>query len=708
MAKSLDVIFKPRSVAVIGASTRAGSLGRNLFDKMLAADFNGPIYPVHPTATYVHSVKAYPSILEVPDPVDLAVIVVPRDQVLAAVQQCAQKGVKGLIVITAGFKETGAEGAAREKALLKIVKTHGMRMVGPNCMGVMCTDPEIRLDATFAGAYPPAGKVAFASQSGALGVTILDYASSLQLGVSMFVSLGNKTDISGNDLLEYWQDDENVGVILMYLESFGDPRRFVQLAREVSRRKPIVMVKSGRTEAGARAVSSHTGAVAGTDLAYDALFTQCGVLRANTIEEMFDFAMGLANQPLPAGDRVAIITNAGGPAIMATDACENLGLRLAPLSTVTQQRLREKLLPEASVANPIDLLPVANADDYQFTLEQILQDENVDAVIVISVPPISADAVKVARRISTVAENSGKTVLGCFMGVKGLAAQGHEELQKQTIPAFSFPESAARALGAMVRYAKWKERKTDDFPSFAVQREIVTEMINAAQKSGRAQLQDWEAFQVLAAYGIPVVSHQICRHLDEILNAAQQLGYPVVLKVSSPEVIHKSDIGGVQLNLRNESDLGIAFHKLTMQLQARQIPSEKIKYLVQSMISGGREVLLGINSVPTFGSIIAFGLGGIYVEALKDVALRVTPLTSEDAHDMVQSIRGLAILQGVRGEKPVAFEKLYEIILRLSQLAQDFPEIVEMDVNPFLLFHEEEKGAAVDVRMRIGDVVNLN
>ena len=708
MAKSLDVIFKPRSVAVIGASTRAGSLGRNLFDKMLAADFNGPIYPVHPTATYVHSVKAYPSILEVPDPVDLAVIVVPRDQVLAAVQQCAQKGVKGLIVITAGFKETGAEGAAREKALLKIVKTHGMRMVGPNCMGVMCTDPEIRLDATFAGAYPPAGKVAFASQSGALGVTILDYASSLQLGVSMFVSLGNKTDISGNDLLEYWQDDENVGVILMYLESFGDPRRFVQLAREVSRRKPIVMVKSGRTEGGARAVSSHTGAIAGTDLAYDALFTQCGVLRANTIEEMFDFAMGLANQPLPRGDRVAIITNAGGPAIMATDACENLGLRLAQLSSTTQQRLRQKLLPEASVTNPIDLLPAAIEDDYQFTLEQILQDENVDAVIVISVPPISADAVKVARHISTVAEQSDKTVLGCFMGIKGLAAQGHAELQKQTIPAFSFPESAARALGAMVRYAKWKERKTDDFPGFAVQREAVAEMIHAAKKSGREQLSDGEAFQVLAAYGIPIVSHQICRHLDEILNAAQQLGYPVVLKISSAEVIHKSDIGGVQLHLRNESDLGIAFHKLTMQLQARNIPPEKIQYLVQRMITGGREVLLGINSTPAFGSIIAFGLGGIYVEALKDIALRVTPLTREDAHDMVQSIRGLAILQGKRGEPPVAFEKLYESILRLSQLAQDFPEIVEMDINPFLLFAEAEKCAAVDVRMRIGDAVNLN
>ncbi len=698
--KSLDVIFKPQSVAVVGASTRAGSLGRNLFDKMLAADFNGPIYPVHPTAKYVHSVKAYPTILEVPGPVDLAVIVVPREQVLPAVQQCAQKGVKGLIVITAGFKETGSDGAAREKALMEIVNAHNLRMVGPNCMGVICTDPNIRLDATFAGAYPPSGKIAFASQSGALGVTILDYAGSLNLGVSMFVSLGNKADISGNDLLEYWRDDSAVNVILMYLESFGNPRKFVQLAREVSRRKPIVMVKSGRSEAGARAVSSHTGAIAGADLAFDALFAQSGVLRANTIEEMFDFAMGLANQPLPKGDRVAIVTNAGGPAIMATDACESLGLRLAQFSPALRQRLRARLLPEASVANPVDLLPAANEDDYQFSLEQILQDEGVDAIIAISVPPISADAIKVARRISAVAAKSNKTVLGCFMGIKGLAAAA-AELQKQAVPAFSFPESAARALAAMVRYAQWRARKIGEFPSFAVDRDAAAKIITAAKQTGRQQLTDWEAFQILMAYGIPIVGSKFCRHLDEVLEASHALGYPVVLKVSSPEVIHKSDIGGVQLDLRNDSDLGMAFHKLTLRLQTAGIPPEQIQFLVQKMVEGGREVLLGINQAPAFGSIVAFGLGGIYVEALKDIALRVTPLTTEDAPDMVQSIRGLAILEGVRGEKPVAFDKLYETILRLSQLAQDFPEIVEMDINPFLFFHEAEKCAAADVRIKI-------
>jgi acetyltransferase len=356
-------------------------------------------------------------------------------------------------------------------------------------------------------------------------------------------------------------------------------------------------------------------------------------------------------------------------------------------------------LPEASVSNPVDLLPAANEDDYQFTLEQILQDDGVDAVIVISVPPISADAIQVARRISAVAEQSTKTVLGCFMGVKGLASAA--ELQKQAVPAFAFPESAARALAAMVRYTQWRERKTGDFPMFNVRREIAAEIIMAAKKTNREQLTDWEAFRILTAYGIPMVGTKICRHLDEVFDASHALGYPVVLKVSSPEVMHKSEIGGVQLDLRNDSDLGMAFHKLTMRLQAAGIDPEAVQFLVQHMVEGGREVLLGINQIPTFGSIVAFGLGGIYVEALKDIALRMTPLTTEDAQDMVQSIRGLAILQGVRGEKPVAFDKLYETILRVSQLAQDFPEIVEMDINPFLLFHEPEKCAAADVRMRI-------
>jgi len=696
----LDGIFRPRSVTVIGASRRPGSIGRALFDKLLRADFNGPVYPVHPQAAYVGGVKAYPSLHDVPGPVDLAVIVVPRAQVLAAAQQCGEKGVKGVIVITAGFKEIGPEGAALEQELLAIVRRYNMRMIGPNCMGVICTDPDIRLDATFAGTYPERGNIAFASQSGALGVTILDYAASLNLGVAMFASIGNKADISGNDLLEYWKDDPSIGVILMYLESFGRPGKFVQLAREVTRSKPIIVVKSGRTASGARAVSSHTGALTGSDAAFDALFAQCGVLRANSIEEMFDFAMGLANQPLPAGNRVAIITNAGGPAIMATDACENLGLRLASLSAPTQARLREKLLPEASVRNPVDLLPAANEQDFTFALEQVLQEDEVDAAIVIFVPPLVTGVYEVTRGIAQVASRFNKPVVGCLMGMRGVAS-GFEELKRNRIPAFPFPESAVRCLAAMAHYAHWRQRPITMPLRFAVDHAAVQQVVQQAQREQRGHLHDSEAFRVLAAYGIPTAGVALCRDWETVQQAALQLGYPVVLKLSSREVLHKTEVKGVRLNLRSRDELAAAFLDLQAQVSALGLAKEQTRFLVQRMLSGGREVLFGLHAMPTFGAVLAFGLGGLYVEALKDIVLRAVPLSVEDAQAMVQGIRGAAILQGVRGEAPVAFDKLVEVLLRLSQLAGDFPAIVEMDINPFLAFPEAEKCAAVDVRMRI-------
>lgn len=698
--RTLDGIFKPRSVAVIGASRRLGAIGRALFDKLLRADFNGPVYPVHPRAEYVGGVKAYPTLHEVPGPVDLAVIVVPRPEVFAAARQCGEKGVKGLIVITAGFKEIGPEGAAQEQELLAIVRRYGMRMIGPNCMGVICTDPGIRLDATFAGTYPERGNIAFASQSGALGVTILDYAASLNLGVSMFASIGNKADISGNDLLEYWRDDDSINVILMYLESFGRPSKFVQLAREVTRTKPIVVVKAGRTESGARAVSSHTGAITGSDAAFDALFAQCCVLRANSIEEMFDFAMGLANQPLPAGNRVAIITNAGGPAIMATDACENLGLRLASLSAATQARLREKLLPEASVRNPVDLLPAAGEQDFTFALEQVLREEEVDAALVIFVPPLVTGVFEVTRGIAQVAGSFNKPVVGCLMGMRGVAT-GFAELKRNRIPAFPFPESAVRCLAAMARYASWRRSPVTVAPRFPVKQVAVQEIVQQARSERREHLHDSEAFRVLQAYGIPAAGVAPCRDWEAVQQAALQLGYPVVLKLSSSEVLHKTEVKGVRLNLRTRDELAAAFLDLQAQVSALGLAKEQTRFLVQRMLTGGREVLFGIHAVPNFGAVLAFGLGGIYVEALKDIILRAVPLSVEDAQAMVQGIRGAAILQGVRGEAPVAFAQLSEVLLRLSQLAEDFPELAEMDINPFLAFPEAEKCAAVDVRMRI-------
>jgi acetyltransferase len=543
----MDAVFKPKSVAIIGASARRGSIGREIFDKLLAAEFNGPVYAVNNRVPVIHSIPTFPSVGAIPGPVDLAIIAVPRDAVEQIVIECAEKAVRGLVIITAGFKETGAEGAALESRIMGIVKSHDMRMVGPNCMGVICTDPEICLDATFAPTVPRRGNVGFVSQSGALGATILEYANSLNLGVSMFASIGNKADISGNDLLEYWEDDESIKVILMYLESFGNTRRFVQLAREVSRHKPIVIVKSGRTVAGAHAVTSHTGSIAGTDAAYDALFAQCGIIRANTIEEMFDVAMVLANQPLPrvAGGevtRVAIVTNAGGPAIMATDACGENGLPLASLSAATQEILRRYLPPAASVKNPVDLLAAADEKDFRFALEQVLADENVDAAIVIFVPPIVTDAEKVAQSIASVAGKFHKPVLGCFMGVKGVSSSV-EELQRARIPTYAFPESAVAALAAIDRYARWRLRMPGAPVKFEVDLDAVQKIIQQARLEKREELSDEEAYAILLAYGIPVAAYALGNTWQDVRAAARTIGFPVALKVSISGLSHKTEIG---------------------------------------------------------------------------------------------------------------------------------------------------------------------
>jgi acetyltransferase len=546
----------------------------------------------------------------------------------------------------------------------------------------------------------------------------LEYANSLNLGVSMFASIGNKADISGNDLLEYWRDEDSVHVILMYLESFGNPRRFVQLAREVSRRKPIVIVKSGRTAAGARAVTSHTGAIAGADAAYDALFAQCGIIRANTIEEMFDVAMLLANQPLPAVSpeqaqrgvpctRVVIVTNAGGPAIMATDACEANGIPLARLSPQTQELLRRQLAPAASVKNPVDLLAAADEKDFRFVLEHVLRDENVDAAIVIFVPPIVTEAEKVAQSVAAVSGHFKKPVLGCFMGVKGVSASV-EELQRARIPTYAFPESAVVALAALDRYARWRTKSPGELVTFDVDREIVTKIIKAAKSENREHLSDEEAFAVLRAYGIPVAATVRCSTWQEIEAAAREIGFPVALKISSAKLIHKTEIGGVQLDLHNSQELRSAFEDLQKRARAHEIDLRQAIFVVQKMIAGGREVLIGLQSMPNFGALVVFGLGGIYVEAVKDVVLRIAPLTRRDAEEMVQSIRGASILRGVRGAPPVDFEKLVEVLLRASQLSQDFPEIIEMDINPFMAFDRPEKCVAADARMRIaGETLSI-
>ncbi len=696
----LDYIFKPRALAVIGASRKKGSIGWEILHNIIEYEFNGKVFPVNPHADVIHSIKCFPSVLDIPDPVDLAIIVVPKEEVLRVVDECGRKGVRGLVVITAGFKETGPAGLEREQQLLHKVRQYGMRLIGPNCMGVINTDPNVRLNATFAPARPLPGRIGFTSQSGALGAAILNVAERLGLGFSMFVSMGNKADVSGNDLLEYWENDPQTDVILMYLESFGNPRKFTQLARRITKKKPIIAVKAGRTAAGARAAFSHTGALAGQDIATEAVLEQCGVLRALSIEDLFDIAMAFVHCPIPRGNRVVILTNAGGPAIMATDACVSFGLKIAELSPRTRAHLRLRLPEECAVENPIDLIASANAETYRFALDLALSDENVDAAIVIFVTPLMVDPHEIAEAIAEMTSQHEKPVLGVFMASEDFFRQMHQRPHR-TFPIYQFPESAARALSALVTYREHRDRIEGELRTFEVEREIVEQLFAAVRREGRTELNSAEALTVLDAYGLPVCRFGFARTLKDALTAAHEIGYPIVVKVMAHTLTHKSEIGGVIVDVRTDEELIRSFQTLLERVERHGLSEMFQGVLVQEMIRGGREVILGIAQDPQFGPLIMFGLGGIYVESLADIAFRIWPITDRDAYEMIRSIRSFALLKGTRGEPPVDLSLLEEALMRLSQLAGDFPEIAELDVNPFLASPVPGASKAVDARIRL-------
>lgn len=699
MEPSLDPLFRPESVAVIGASRNPGTIGFQIVDNLVRHGFQGIVYPVNPNARFIHSFPAFPSISAVPGPVDMAVVVVPKESVLKVVDECGQKGVKGVVVISAGFREVGAEGLGREEVLVEIVRRHGMRLVGPNCMGVMNTAPEVSMNATFAPTMPPAGGTSFLSQSGALGVTILDYAAEYGIGIRQFASIGNKPDVSGNDLLEYWEDEPGTRLILMYLESFGNPKHFIPIARRISRKKPIAVVKSGRTMAGARAASSHTGALVGTDLAIDALLAQCGVLRAQSIEELFDLAMAFEDLPPPAGNRVAIVTNAGGPGIIIADTCESLGLEVVELASETQARLRGIFPAEASVRNPVDMIASATGESYEVALRIILEDPGVDAAIAAFVPPLGVKQADIASSIvAAVESNRDKPVLAVLMGREGLP-QGIAQLNNAGIPAYRFPESAARALAAMHRHRVWSQRPCLEPEIFDVDREAVAEIFDRALASGRTQLDEVEALNVFDAYGIPTIPHRIADSEEGAVRAASDIGFPVVLKVISPDVIHKSDAGGVRVDLRSEEEVREAYRTIHRSIGEKHRGARIHGVLVERFQREGREVIIGMSSDPRFGPILMFGLGGLYVEALKDVEFRVHPVTRTDADEMIRAINGFSILQGIRGEPPSDLETLAEVIQRISQLVGDHDRIAELDLNPFMAL--EEGGVAVDARLTL-------
>jgi acetyl coenzyme A synthetase (ADP forming)-like protein len=704
---SLRPFFRPRSVAVVGASRDPSSIGYRLLNALVANRVHGPVYPVNPKATEIGGIRAYPTVRDLPEPVDLAVIAVPREAVPAAVDDCAARGVRAIVVITAGFAEVGGEGRALQQQLADKVRGYGMRMVGPNCMGLLNTDPAVQLNATFAPVFPPQGRVALSSQSGALGLAILELARRRRLGLSTFVSVGNKADVSTNDLLQYWEDDDATGVILLYLESFGNPRRFARIARRVSRGKPIVAMKAGRTPAGKRAAGSHTAALASNDVAVDALFRQTGVIRAETLEEMFDIAATLGSQPLPRGRRVAVITNAGGLGILCADGCEAGGLTLPELANGTTARLRTILPPTASVANPVDMIASAGPDHYRKTVETVLTADEVDSLIVIYLPldkttagPV-LDAIREGIAAGRAAGGAGKPVLACLMPEDGLNRP--LELGSEMIPSYTFPESAARVLGKVAAYAEWRSRPLGVIPDFddlhpAKARELCR---TALRERGVGWLTTEETRAVLATMGLPIAPGGLARTADEAAQLAQALGFPVAVKLASHHLIHKTEIGGVHLNLGNETAVRQAYEKIRDRLLNDNNLAAMEGVLVQPMFAGGVEVMAGVTQDPLFGPLVAFGLGGIHVEILGDVRFRVTPLTDRDAGEIVREIRGYRLLEGYRGHPPADVAALENLLLRVSRLVEEIPEIKELDLNPIFALPPGEGCRIVDARIRV-------
>ena len=689
----LDGIFRPRSVAVVGASRREGSIGRQVVANLIAGGFPGPVYPVNPRAEVVLSVPAYPSVRAIPGPVDLAVIVVPPDAVLAVAEQCGRKGVKGLVVITAGFREIGGAGIERERRLRRIADRHGMRVVGPNCMGIVNTEPEFACNASFSATPPRPGAVAMVSQSGALGEAILADAAQAGLGVAMFASVGNRVDVTAADLVAYWGDDPKVKVILLYLETVGEPQEFVQVARAVARKKPIIAVKSGRSDAGALAASSHTGSIAGADVAADTLLQQCGVLRVDNFRDMFALAQALLHQPPPKGRRIAVVTNAGGPGILATDAIVGLGMEMAALTPATTAALRRVLPAEASAHNPIDLIASADAARYRAVLKVVRRERDVDALVVLFVSPIMIDAAAVAQAIVDETRGLAKPVLACVMG-RQRGDEALQILQDAGIPVFRYPEDAGTTLRLMCRRARWLARRPAKVPAFRVDRAAARRLL-AGRPSG--WLPGPVAEKVLAAYGIPFAPSRRVRTPADAVAAAHALGFPVVVKAEASGLLHKSEHRAVRTGLRSGDEvfgvaedllerLGEQFSDVTLQVQAHA--------------EGHREVLLGMTRDPRYGPLFAAGLGGVQVELLRDVAVRVGPLDGRDPDEMFASLKGRALLDAFRGAPAVDVRAATRALLRLQQLVRDFPRIVEVEVNPFMLARRGRPSVAVDARLR--------
>ena len=697
---NLDKIMKPKSVAVIGASTKEHTIGSDIMKRLQEYKFNGNIYPVNPKGGVIEGLQAYTSILEVPGEVDLAIIVVNAKFVLDTIDQCHQKGIKGLCIITAGFKETGKEGAEAEKALLAKVKEYGMRCVGPNCLGVVNTHPEIRLDGCFAESLPERGNIGFVSQSGALGGGILNILKDLNLGFAQFISIGNQADVNAETALEYWENEADVEQILLYMESIQNPANFRKLASRISKKKPVLALKAGRSAAGASAASSHTGSLAGADKAANALLNQSGVIREYSLKDLFATAKVFANCPIPKGDRVAIITNSGGPGIMATDAICEHGMQIAKISEETKEKLRSFLPSAASVKNPIDMIASAPIEHYKQTLEKVIGDENVDMIITIYLPFLGLKDIDVAKALMEIkAKNPQKPVIGVFMTKSEFFSTLSD--MDVNMPFFMYAEEAADGLNRLNQQRKWMERPEGKIPSFNVDYKRAKEIIAQSINEGREQLTTRESIDVLDAYGIRVCKSGFATTEEEAVTIANSIDYPVVMKMTSKTTSHKTDVGGVRVNIQSEAQLRAEYQDLIAKLTEKGLIDGLEGVIIQEMVKGNREMVCGIATDPQYGPMMMFGLGGVFIEVMKDVTFRIAPLTDIDAKEMIKSVKAYKLLEGARGTKPAQMEQIEETLLRLSQLVNDFKFIDELDINPLLISEKTGEGIAVDGRIKV-------
>jgi 4-hydroxybutyryl-CoA synthetase (ADP-forming) len=693
-----SVFLSPKSIAIIGASDKRGSVGRTITSNIMNG-FKGIVFPISPTRPEVFYKKAYKSVLDVPKPIDLAVIVTKNTIVPDVLEECGKKKVKGVIIITAGFKEVDEEGAKLEQRLKDIAKKYNIQIIGPNCLGVMNLDPKTMMNSTFLKITPKSGEIALVSQSGAICAALCEDASAQGIGFSAVISMGNKAAMSEIDVLKMLANHKQTKVIVMYLEDMGDGQEFLKVCKHITRdlKKPVLVLKSGRSPEGAKAAMSHTGALMGSDEIYDALLKQSGAIRVDTMEELFDYAVAFSKQPLPTKGDLVIVSNAGGPAIISTDACSKNGIKMAKIENIRPQ-IDAVIPPWGSSRNPVDIVGDADFNRFSNVLDKVLAHPNVGSVIAMCTPSGTLDYDKLAEVIVSMSKKFKKTMLASLMGLdEGIT--NRQILADGGIPYYTYAEGAIRTLKAMLRFANWISTPSGKITKFKVDKLQATKIFEKVKKEGRPNLLEEEGQEVLRAYGFPLPKSELAKTENDAVKIAKKIGYPVVMKIASPQIIHKSDAGGVKVNLTNDDEVKSAFNEIVANAKKYNKQAEIKGVLVVEMIKGGKEMIIGSKLEPGMGPVIMLGMGGIYVEVLKDVTFKLAPVTDNEADDMIASIKMRKILEGVRGEKPSDKAELSASIQRLSQLVTDFKEIKELDMNPVLVMENGKGCKILDVRI---------